>query len=180
RRFLGDRELHRVRRHPSLRSAELRTGCRLRGAARRRRGVPGGSRATRSARSKRRLRGRVGPRTRRARLLRVSRPRVLHVDGSRSFGPGRAADALPRRPRAPADPALRPTLPYGIAPPGFRLPAATRLGRVVLQIADLDRSLGYYHHVLGLRVLDQAPGRAVLGPPGDDTAIVELRELRGA
>ncbi|HXT22058.1 MAG TPA: VOC family protein [Thermoanaerobaculia bacterium] len=75
---------------------------------------------------------------------------------------------------------MRPTLPYGVAPPGFRLPAATRLGRVVLQIADLDRSLGYYHHVLGLRVLDQAPGRAVLGPPGDDTAIVELRELRGA
>jgi catechol 2,3-dioxygenase len=74
----------------------------------------------------------------------------------------------------------RPTLPYGIAPPAFRLPAATRLGRVVLQVADLDRSLVWYQHVLGLRVLGQSPGRVVLGPQGDDAAIVELRERRGA
>jgi catechol 2,3-dioxygenase len=72
------------------------------------------------------------------------------------------------------------TLAHGIAPPGFRLPAATRLGRVVLQVADLDRSLGWYQRVLGLRVLAQSPGRAVLGPQGDDVAIVELRERRGA
>ena len=72
------------------------------------------------------------------------------------------------------------TLPYGIAPPGYRLPAETRLGRVVLQVADLERSLSYYQRVLGLRPLEGEPGRAVLGPHGDDTAIVELRELPGA
>src|SRR5690242_6146845 len=69
------------------------------------------------------------------------------------------------------------SLQYGIAPPGYRLPAETRLGRVVLQIADLDRSLEYYQRVLGLRALEREPGRVVLGPHGDDTAIVELREL---
>ena len=30
------------------------------------------------------------------------------------------------------------SLPYGTPPTGFRLPAETRLGRVVLQIAELD------------------------------------------
>ena len=44
---------------------------------------------------------------------------------------------------------------YGIAPAGYRLPAATRLGRVRLQIADLDRSIAYYETVIGLRVLDR-------------------------
>ena len=39
---------------------------------------------------------------------------------------------------------------YGIAPPGYRLPAATRLGAVRLQVADLGRSLGWYRRVLGL------------------------------
>jgi len=71
-------------------------------------------------------------------------------------------------------------LQYGIAPPGYRLPADTRLGRVVLQVADLDRSLDYYQRVLGLRARERESGRAVLGPHGDDTAIVELRELPGA
>ncbi|HEV8240890.1 MAG TPA: VOC family protein [Thermoanaerobaculia bacterium] len=70
--------------------------------------------------------------------------------------------------------------PYGIPAPVFRLPAETRLGRVVLEIADLDRSMDYYQRVLGLRALQREPGRAVLGPQGDDTAIVELRQVRGA
>ena len=29
---------------------------------------------------------------------------------------------------------------HGVRPPGFRLPDATRLGHVELQVADLDRS----------------------------------------
>ena len=37
---------------------------------------------------------------------------------------------------------------YGIAPPGYRLPAATRLGAVRLQVADLARSLEWYRRVL--------------------------------
>jgi len=33
--------------------------------------------------------------------------------------------------------------PYGIAPPGYRLPDDIRLGSVSLQVADLGRSLDY-------------------------------------
>lgn len=64
--------------------------------------------------------------------------------------------------------------------PGFRLPAATRLGAVRLQVADLGRSIEYYHEVLGLRVLDQDQRRARLGPVGEDVVLVELTELPGA
>ena len=39
----------------------------------------------------------------------------------------------------------------GIAPPGYRLPDAAHLGRVVLQVADLQRSVAYYEQVVGLR-----------------------------
>jgi catechol 2,3-dioxygenase len=67
----------------------------------------------------------------------------------------------------------------GLAPPGYRLPAATRLGRVRLQVADLARSLAYYEGVLGLRVLDRSAGAAVLGPHGDGRPLVELVEKRG-
>ena len=69
---------------------------------------------------------------------------------------------------------------YGIQPPGYRLPDATHIGRVKLQVSDLARSLMYYQTVLGLRVIQQDAGRAVLGAHGDDTAIVELRERKGA
>jgi len=51
----------------------------------------------------------------------------------------------------------------GLAPPGYRLPAETRLGRVRLQIADLDRSVAFYEGVLGLRVLDRTGDTALLG-----------------
>src|SRR5690606_31114894 len=42
----------------------------------------------------------------------------------------------------------------GIAPTGHRLPAITSLGRVRLQIADLERSRAWYESVLGLRAVD--------------------------
>jgi catechol 2,3-dioxygenase len=89
---------------------------------------------------------------------------------------------------------------YGLAPRGFRLPAGTRLGPVRLQVADLERSLAYYAETLGLRPLEVERGRALLGvrppaaatpaptsteiptstPISSDTALVELRERRGA
>jgi catechol 2,3-dioxygenase len=86
---------------------------------------------------------------------------------------------------------------YGIAPPGYRLPAATRLGAVRLQVADLARSLGWYRRVLGLEPLDrealeaepidrsprhlERPGRvARLGAPGAGAPVVELHERPGA
>lgn len=70
-------------------------------------------------------------------------------------------------------------IPYGIPAPGHRLPAATRLGAVRLQIADLDRSVAYYREVLGLRVLERGAGRAALGTD-DGAALVELHERPGA
>ncbi|HKG92938.1 MAG TPA: VOC family protein, partial [Gemmatimonadaceae bacterium] len=80
------------------------------------------------------------------------------------------------------------TADYGIAPAGYRLPAALRLGRVRLQVADLERSLAYYEGVLGLRVLDRADGRASLGAHAGagtgrserDAVLVELHERPGA
>jgi catechol 2,3-dioxygenase len=68
---------------------------------------------------------------------------------------------------------------YGIAPPGYRLPAATRLGKVVLQVADLDRSIDYYERIVGLSVLTREGAAASLGP-ASGPAILELRERKGA
>ncbi|HYW07827.1 MAG TPA: VOC family protein [Longimicrobium sp.] len=67
-----------------------------------------------------------------------------------------------------------------INPTHHRLPGATRLGRVSLQVAELERSLAYYRDVLGFRVAEHSPGHALLAAHGDDTPLVELRELRGA
>jgi catechol 2,3-dioxygenase len=68
----------------------------------------------------------------------------------------------------------------GIAPPGYRLPAAAHVGTVDLQIADLERSLAYYQQVLGLRVLARAEGRADLGAAGASVPLMRLHERRGA
>ena len=68
----------------------------------------------------------------------------------------------------------------GVAPPGHRLPADTRLGRVRLQVADLGRSLAFYEGVVGLRVLERAGGTALLGAHGDDGPLVGLAERPGA
>lgn len=69
---------------------------------------------------------------------------------------------------------------YGIAPPGFRLPAATRPGRVRLQIGNLERSLSFYQGVLGLRVLERSAATAALGAQHGDAVLVELSERPGA
>ena len=69
---------------------------------------------------------------------------------------------------------------HGIRPKGYRLPESTRLGRVRLQVADLDRSLAFYEMVLGLRVIRRDADSVGLGPHGDDREIVHLRQLRTA
>jgi catechol 2,3-dioxygenase len=61
-----------------------------------------------------------------------------------------------------------------------RLPAEAHVGTVALQIADLERSLGFYETVLGFRVIDRkvtagAPG-ALLGARGSDQVLLELHE----
>ncbi|HSQ29907.1 MAG TPA: VOC family protein [Gemmatimonadaceae bacterium] len=68
---------------------------------------------------------------------------------------------------------------YGIAPPGFRIPDDTHVGRVRLQIADLDRSIAYYESVIGFRVLERSGRVARLGALGDDRVLVELHEKPG-
>jgi catechol 2,3-dioxygenase len=68
---------------------------------------------------------------------------------------------------------------YGVAPPGYRLPPETHLGRVRLQIADLGRSIAYYETVIGLRVTEQTGRSAKLAPQESDRVIVELHEKPG-
>ena len=68
---------------------------------------------------------------------------------------------------------------YGIPPPGYRLPDATKLGPVRLQVADIQRSLDYYQTVLGLRVLTRSEHAASLGP-AEDTTLVWLQARHGA
>ena len=81
---------------------------------------------------------------------------------------------------------------YGLPPAGFRLPAATRLGPVQLQVADLERSLDFYQGTLGLHRLASDGSRALLGSPSradtevspaapiPGTPLVELHERAGA
>ncbi|MEQ1691293.1 MAG: VOC family protein [Gemmatimonas sp.] len=69
---------------------------------------------------------------------------------------------------------------YGIAPPDHRLPDATQLGTVHLQIADLTRSIAYYTDVIGLRVLQQGAAQAILGAQDDRRSLIVLHELSGA
>jgi catechol 2,3-dioxygenase len=65
--------------------------------------------------------------------------------------------------------------PHGLAPPGFRLPEATRLGSVHLQVRDLVRSLEYYQRVIGLRGERIADDSAVLTAHDDNRPLVILR-----
>lgn len=74
---------------------------------------------------------------------------------------------------APAEPGS-----YGEAPRGFRLPAATVLGTVTLQVGDLERSLAFYLGTLGLALLGRTGGAALLG--AGDHPLVELRARPGA
>ncbi len=75
---------------------------------------------------------------------------------------------------------MSPPLSYGIAPVGYRLPEATTLGAVHLQVADLARSITYYRDVIGLRVLSSTAQNASMGPHGEERTVIELHELRGA
>jgi catechol 2,3-dioxygenase len=61
-----------------------------------------------------------------------------------------------------------------------RLPDDVALGPVRLQVADLSRSLAYYREVVGLLLLEQTTGAALLGTHADRRPMVELRERPGA
>ena len=68
----------------------------------------------------------------------------------------------------------------GIPSPGFRLHPGARVGRVRLQVADLERSLAYYQRVLGFVVGERSGSEAWLGAGGGEAPLIELRENRGA
>src|SRR3954451_6561208 len=70
-------------------------------------------------------------------------------------------------------------LPYGIPPPGYRLPPSTSVGAVRLQVSDLQRSVEYYREIIGLQVLSSYGASAQLGT-GSSRTLLELRERRGA
>jgi catechol 2,3-dioxygenase len=59
-----------------------------------------------------------------------------------------------------------------------RLPAATRIGRVTLRVADLERSLSFYTSALGFEIHDRRPGGTSLAAAG--AVVLELVELPGA
>lgn len=58
------------------------------------------------------------------------------------------------------------------------IPATTRMGAVHLTVSGLERSLGYYREEIGLDVLDQGAGRALLGV--GETELLGLVEEPGA
>jgi catechol 2,3-dioxygenase len=72
------------------------------------------------------------------------------------------------------------TPPYGIPAPRYRLPDATRVGRVRLQVADLHRSVAFYTRVLGLQLVHSTDALAALGATGAGQPLVELHERPGA
>lgn len=71
-----------------------------------------------------------------------------------------------------------------LAPSGFRLPATTTIGRVTLQVADLDRSLAFYEDIIGFQRTERGTrgGRphALLGADAGGDVLLELREQQGA
>jgi catechol 2,3-dioxygenase len=69
---------------------------------------------------------------------------------------------------------------YTVRPPGYRLPDEIALGPVLLQVADMERSIAYYDRVVGLRTLRRQANAATLGPQDADQPMVELHERRGA
>lgn len=76
-------------------------------------------------------------------------------------------------------PETRPLIPVR-TPPAYRLPTGLELGRVKLQVADLERSLAWYGTVLGFTVTDSDGKRALLSAHGDSAPLVELHEQPGA
>jgi catechol 2,3-dioxygenase len=69
---------------------------------------------------------------------------------------------------------------YGWPPQGYRLPAATHLGPVRLQVAELARSVAYYEQALGFRTIQREGAHATLAAHGSDRPLILLDEFPGA
>ena len=67
---------------------------------------------------------------------------------------------------------------YGIRPPAYRLPEATRIRSVTLQVSDLSRSRDFYENTLGFRPLEFTAHRASVGCAESDAPLITLVEQR--
>ena len=69
----------------------------------------------------------------------------------------------------------------GIAPPGFKLPDGSHVGKVRLQVGDLSRSIAYYESTLGMRVLRRRESSAELAAASgsNEPVLIELVEKPG-
>lgn len=67
-----------------------------------------------------------------------------------------------------------PTADYGVSAPEYRLPAATVVGGVKLQVSNLERSRAFYSDVLGLHVIEDASDRISLGEKDGTRPLVQL------
>lgn len=65
---------------------------------------------------------------------------------------------------------------YGIVPPAFRLPDATYIRGVTLQVSNLAISREFYQHVLGLQPLSVSDTTVALGVQGSSVPLVTLVE----
>jgi catechol 2,3-dioxygenase len=71
-------------------------------------------------------------------------------------------------------------MPPAADPPSFdRLPARSRLGPVHLVVSDLPRSVEFYHHVVGLTVLESASRDAAFAAGGSTMPLLALRQGSG-
>jgi catechol 2,3-dioxygenase len=68
---------------------------------------------------------------------------------------------------------------YGTPPHEFRLPDATHVGAVHLQVSDLQRSVAFYEQVIGLRTYTATTDTASLGPEGVHRPLVWLQTRSG-
>jgi catechol 2,3-dioxygenase len=71
------------------------------------------------------------------------------------------------------------TRSFGVPSPDYRLPDATHLGGITLQVSDLDRSRSFYTDVLGFQVIDDRDGRIALGEAGATRPLIELAHVPG-
>ncbi len=65
-------------------------------------------------------------------------------------------------------------------PPGYRLAASARIGRVTLRVADLARSVAWYERTIGLVRLTLDGHRATMGVAATATELVVLDEVPGS
>jgi catechol 2,3-dioxygenase len=66
------------------------------------------------------------------------------------------------------------------SPSTIHLPDTTHLGKVSLQVSQLERSLIYYQQVIGLKLLNTTANTALLGSFGKATVLLELIENKAA